>query len=319
MIKSRISAFRMEYAVSPGVYALGNPDEKSDVFASANYKLSFDILRRELSGMNAWILVLDTKGINVWCAAGKGTFGTDELVGRIMMHNIEKIVSHKRIIVPQLGAPGIDAAEVQRRTGFRVSYGPVRASDIREYISSNYRASKEMRRVKFTFIDRLILTPIELNPVIKKLPVLALAVLLAGGIQPEGILYKSMLTDGLPMLLLLIFSILGGVFITPVLLPFIPFKSFAAKGWVATAVITALSFAFIPYLRPQNIYFTIFGMLIFPAFSSYLALQFTGASTYTSISGVVKEIKYSMPFYKLSIAISVLLFAAYKIKQWGII
>src|SRR5512142_3172012 len=83
MVKSRTSGFRMHYAVPPGRYALGNPTASSDVFVSANYKLSFDILRRELAGLSAWVLVLDTKSINVWCAAGKGTFGTDELVTRI--------------------------------------------------------------------------------------------------------------------------------------------------------------------------------------------------------------------------------------------
>ena len=46
-------------------------------------KLSFDILRRELKGLNAWVLVLDTKSINVWCAAGKGTFSTNELISRM--------------------------------------------------------------------------------------------------------------------------------------------------------------------------------------------------------------------------------------------
>jgi len=54
MIKSRIGAFRMNYAVSPGLSAVGEPMEDSDVFVSANYKLSFDILRRELKGLNAW-------------------------------------------------------------------------------------------------------------------------------------------------------------------------------------------------------------------------------------------------------------------------
>ena len=83
MIKSRIGAFRMNYAVTPGLYAVGDPTGESDVFVTANYKLTFDILRRALKGMNAWVLVLDTKSINVWCAAGKGTFGTDELVKRI--------------------------------------------------------------------------------------------------------------------------------------------------------------------------------------------------------------------------------------------
>jgi hypothetical protein len=71
---------RNNYRVRPGLYALGSPDRKSPVLVSANYKLSFDVLRRAMSGRQAWILVLDSDGVNVWCAAGKGTFATEELV-----------------------------------------------------------------------------------------------------------------------------------------------------------------------------------------------------------------------------------------------
>ncbi|MDY3203163.1 MAG: carbon monoxide dehydrogenase, partial [Methanocorpusculum sp.] len=80
---ARLGWRRSEHRVEPGLYRLGDPDADSPVFASANYSLSFDALRSPLAGIDAWILVLDTKGINVWCAAGKGTFGTDELVRRI--------------------------------------------------------------------------------------------------------------------------------------------------------------------------------------------------------------------------------------------
>jgi acetyl-CoA decarbonylase/synthase complex subunit gamma len=104
MIKSRVGAFRMHYTVPPGLYAVGEPTPESDVFVTANYKLSFDILRRELKEMDAWVLVLDTKSINVWCAAGKGTFGTNELVQRISAAKLDKVVSHRRLILPQLGA-----------------------------------------------------------------------------------------------------------------------------------------------------------------------------------------------------------------------
>ncbi len=119
MIKSRIGAFRMNYAVTPGLYAVGDPTKDSDVFVTANYKLTFDILRRELKGMNAWILVLDTKSINVWCAAGKGTFGTDELIKRIAEAKLETVVSHRRIILPQLGAVGVNAGDGAEENGFQ--------------------------------------------------------------------------------------------------------------------------------------------------------------------------------------------------------
>jgi len=100
---------RNKYRVGPGLYAVGTPGPESEVFVTANYKLTFDILRKNMTGLNVWILVLDTKGVNVWCAAGKGTFGTKELVSRIRLVSLERIVNHKRLILPQLGATGVAA------------------------------------------------------------------------------------------------------------------------------------------------------------------------------------------------------------------
>lgn len=91
-LKVRWSVGRMNYRVTPGIYAIGNPDRNSRVFVTGNYKLSFDYLRRALNGLNGWILVIDTKGINVWCAAGKGTFSTKEVVRRIRIHHLDQIV-----------------------------------------------------------------------------------------------------------------------------------------------------------------------------------------------------------------------------------
>ena len=73
----------MRYLIAPGLYRIGKPEANSPVLVTANYKLTVDTVRRWLAGMNVWLLVLDTKGVNVWCAAGKGTFGTAELVRRI--------------------------------------------------------------------------------------------------------------------------------------------------------------------------------------------------------------------------------------------
>jgi len=80
-IMCRISnKFRMNYSVAPGLYAIGNPDESSPVLVTANYRLTCDHLHKAMEKSNVWVLIIDTKGINVWCAAGKGTFGTSELM-----------------------------------------------------------------------------------------------------------------------------------------------------------------------------------------------------------------------------------------------
>ena len=105
----RLGVNRMRHRVTPGLYALGNPTPDSPVFVTANYTLSFDALRSALAGVDGYIMVLDTRGINVWCAAGEGTFGTDELVQRIEETALHDVVSHRVLILPQLGAPGVAA------------------------------------------------------------------------------------------------------------------------------------------------------------------------------------------------------------------
>jgi len=127
-MRMRMGIGRMDYRVLPGLYAVGTPGAASPVLVTANYKLTFDILRAGLSGLDAWILVLDTHGVNVWCAAGKGTFSTEE-VDRVQEARLGELVRHRVLILPQLGAPGVAAHEVKRRCGFGVEYGPVRAQN----------------------------------------------------------------------------------------------------------------------------------------------------------------------------------------------
>ncbi len=318
-VKARMSSFRMSFTVTPGIYAAGKPDENSDVIVTANYKMSFDAVRSELNGINAWILVLDTKGINVWCAAGKGTFGTDELIRRILKSNLSKIVSHKNVIVPQLGAPGIDSGEVRRKSGFRVIYGPVRAKDLPLFIQNGHKCDTEMRRVRFDIADRLILTPIELRQIFSKFHFFALFVFIFFGLTSEGIIFRDSIMKGSFFLASGLLSIFAGAFITPVFLPYIPFRAFTMKGWVAGIVIFSGSFYIFGIFESYNLFLIISAMILFPLLSSYMAFQFTGASTYTSLSGVKKELKIALPFYISGTVLSLIFLVLYKVSDWGII
>lgn len=315
--KCRAGAFRMRYLIAPGLYAVGEPDSKSDVFVSANYKLSFDILRRALKGLSAWILVLDTKGINVWCAAGKGTFGTDELTKRIFEARLYEVVEHKRIIVPQLGAPGISAHVVQKETGFRVYYGPVEASDIRAYVNAGYKATPEMREKKFPLADRLVLVPMELIPAMKGYAVYAMIIFVISGIKPSGIAFMDALNGSLPFLFLGFAAIFAGAVLTPLALPFLPFRSFALKGWFAGMALTIAALMAGKGHKQTGAVFIALSCIFFPLVSSYVALQFTGSSTYTGMTGVRKEMKYAMPVYIAGAVISLVLLTAFKLAEMG--
>jgi hypothetical protein len=289
----RFSVGRGKYRVDPGLYRLGRPSKSSDVFVSANYKLSFDHLRRNLKGMDAWILVLETHGINVWCAAGKGTFGSRQLIKQVRDTRLKLYVDHRRLIVPQLGAPGIAAHMVKEETGFTVKYGPVRASDIKSYISSGYSKDLAERTVNFTFRDRFILTPVELVNSLKYLvPVIALFVLLSG-IHPDGFSIQLMWKEGARAALFLMAAYLSGAFLAPLLLPLLPFRQFGGKGLVAGFLVSGLVLLLFPFgLSPLSVPGWI---LLSGAVSSFLTMNFTGASTYTSLSGVRKEMRMFVP------------------------
>ncbi len=273
---------RNRYSIVPGLYAVGDPDAKCVVLVTANYKLSFDALRKELGGLDAWILVLDTKGINVWCAAGKGTFGTDELVRRIELSGLPAIVSHRTVIVPQLGATGVAAFKVKQESGFKVVFGPIRTRDIKAFLLNGMKATGGMRSVTFTLPERLAVVPVELVSSMKIL-LLVFAALALVNLFVGKIPLTSLLLEGLPFL----GAVLTGTVVVPLLLPWIPFRSFALKGWLL-GILWALGISLIRDVGAARLAGY---LLILPAVSSYLALNFTGSTTFTSQSGVNREIR----------------------------
>jgi hypothetical protein len=296
-IKARWGVGRMDYAVDPGLYALGNPKRESPVLVSANYKLSFDELRSALPGRDLWILVLDTKGINVWCAAGKGTFGTEEVVGRIEASGLKEIVSHRSLILPQLGAPGVAAHTVKKLSGFGVRYGPIKAEDIPAYLDAGFKATSTMRLKTFPLKERAVLIPIELVETLKPTLIIAPVLFLLGGIGGPAGFWANALHDGGFAVLAFLSAIIAGAVLHPLLLPYLPGRAFSAKGlWLGAAV--AVMMLFLQGYDP-SVWAGRLGMLawllIIPAVTAYLAMNFTGASTYTSLSGVNKEMRWALP------------------------
>jgi hypothetical protein len=319
-IKCRIGSRRNDYKAVPGLHAKGMPDKNSDVFVTSNYKLTFDILRKSLEKLDAWILVLDTKGINVWCAAGKGTFGTGELIRTIKDTKLKGLLSHNKVIVPQLGAVGVSAHKVMEETGFKVNYGPIKSGDIRAYIDNNYTATEEMRRIKFPLKDRLILVPVEFFQPWKKFLYLSVLTLILFGLQSNGIIFSSIFYEGLPIVILGAVSIAAGSVLVPAFLPILPTRSFAVKGF-AVGLITPLAALFFSGLISifGNGYIIAFCWILFPVISSFIGLQFTGASTFTNMSGVKKELKIGLPVYLAGTAVSAILFILFKLSSWGIL
>jgi len=295
--KARWGIGRMHYTIEPGLYALGKPDERSPVLVTANYKMSFDKLREVLPGRDMWILVLDTKGINVWCASGKGTFGTMELIGRIESSGLSQIVSHRELILPQLSGPGVAAHHVKKLSGFKVIYGPIRAADLPTFLDGGLIATPEMRLKTFTTLERIVLIPIELVSVMKAgLIIIPILFLLAYfGRLGEG--WTNALNHGLFSVLAFLMAIFAGTVLTPLLLPWLPGRAFSIKG-LTVGILTGLillSFYWGDWITHAGRLEIIAWLFLIPGLSAYLAMNFTGASTYTSLSGVKKEMRWALP------------------------
>ena len=292
---------RTRYSVEPGLYAVGAPAAQAPLLATANYKFSFDRLRAALGGLDAWLIVLDTRGINVWCAAGKGTFGTQELLNRLALTGAAGVVGHRLLVLPQLAAPGVAAHEVRTRSGFTVMYGPVRAEDLPVFLRDGCRASGDMRKVTFTLRERLAVVPVELTQ--RWVPALAvmLALFLGAGFGRDG--YRLAVEQWPGIAAAVWVNLLAGVALTPALLPWLPGRSFGLKG-AEMGILTGAA------LWLAGRYGLLEGLgvcLLSVAACSFLGLMFTGCTPYTSASGVRRELRWALPLQTAAAAAGVVL------------
>ncbi|MCI5124648.1 MAG: hypothetical protein D3925_09270, partial [Candidatus Electrothrix sp. AR5] len=184
-IRVRIGMARNQYKVNPGLYGVGAPSLESPVFVTANYKLSFDALRKELIGLDSWLLVVDTRGINVWCAAGKRSFSTEEVARQVQQSGLERVVSHRELILPQFAAIGVALHELQKQCGFKGVFGPIRAEDVPQFMRQNRKADESQRSVTFTLAERLTLVPVEITLIWKQFFLAVLVGFILSGIGSD--------------------------------------------------------------------------------------------------------------------------------------
>lgn len=307
-VRARVGIARNQYKINPGLYCVGNAAAASPVFVTANYKLSFDALRRELAGIDAWILVADTRGINVWCAAGKGTFCAGEIALQVQRAGLEKIVSHRELILPQFGATGVAARELRKLCGFKGIFGPLRAEDIPRFLDNGKKADEPMRTVTFSLGERLVLVPVEIALIWKPFALILLTLFVLSGIGPDVFSVQASLARGVNAAWATVLAILAGALATPALLPWIPGRQFWFKGVLAGAIV-GLAYVYggmdsAGIIEKFGLWFWIV------AAASYMAMNFTGATPYTSLSGVEKEMRRGLPVQCVGAAAALVLWIA---------
>ena len=298
-IGARTGFSRNNYKITPGLYCIGSPDATSPVLVTANYKLSFDALRKELAGINSWLLVIDTRGINVWCAAGKGTFSAEEIAYQVHRANLDRIVTHNEILLPQLSANGVAAHELKKLCGFKARFGPILAAHLPKFLQAGV-ADEEMRSVTFNLRERAVLIPLEICMLWKQLGAVALIIFTLSGISPGYFSPTLALNRSILMIYATLAAILAGAVATPLLLPWLPLRQFWLKGAIMGSVASSLPLYIGIHSTGSIEKLAICLWTICCA--SYLAMNFTGSTPFTSLSGVAKEIRGGLVF-QISLAV----------------
>jgi len=305
-IGARSGFARNNYTITPGLYCIGEADKNAPVLVTANYKLTFDALRRELVGQNLWLLVIDTRGINVWCAGGKGTFSAEEIAYQVKRAQLDLVVDHRQLQLPQLSANGVALHDLKNLCGFRGRFGPILASDIPEWLRTG-ETSEQMRTVTFTLRERAVLIPLEICLIWKKLGIATLIFFLLSGISPAIFSTDLALDRGSLLFLATLAAILAGAVATPLFLPWLPFRQFWLKGAVMGSVSALLLFAGLFQGKGSEmiaLFFWISGC------SSFMAMNFTGSTPFTSLSGVAKEMRHGLAFQMGSTVLALLFWVA---------
>ncbi len=139
--------------------------------------------------------------------------------------------------------------------------------------------------------------PVELVQALKCAAIVLPIAFLLGGLGGPGTFWANASTHGLFAVAAVIGAIIAGAIVVPILLPWLPGRAFAMKGLIPGFVITIalLGWRMVDWGLPLGISETIAWLLFVPALTTYLAMNFTGASTYTSLSGVKKEMRWSVP------------------------
>ena len=302
---ARLGVIRRRYRVAPGLYAVGSPGPDSPVLVTANYKLSFDSLRFSVSGIDAWLLVADTRGINVWCAAGKGTFSAGEVSDLVRRSRLAEVVRHRRLVLPQLAAPGVTAREVTRDCGFDVRFGPVRATDLPAWLERDGQGDEAMREVTFTLAERAVLIPVELYLLARPLLGLVVLALCLSGLGPGVFSPAAAVQRGVLLLGATGLGILAGAVLVPLLLPWLPARQFWLKGVYTGLAVAALARPLVAtgVSGVEQAALTLWAVAV----SSYLAMNFTGSTPFTSLSGVEREMRRGLPVQLLAVGAAAVL------------
>ncbi len=145
----------LPFPARTGLVAIGEPGPESPVLLTCNFDLTVRRVKRALRGIDCWLLVANSRGVNVWCAATGGLLSNHAVISVLKTSGIADKVQHRRLILPQLAATGIEGKRIRQQTHWQVVWGPVEARDIPAFLAAGQHKTPAMRQVTFPWLRRL--------------------------------------------------------------------------------------------------------------------------------------------------------------------
>jgi hypothetical protein len=206
---------------------------------------------------------------------------------------------------------GVSANAVRAATGYRVVWGPVRSADLRDFLAAGLTATPEMRAVTFTLPERVALSPMEIVPSLKyalwAVALLMALAVLGASIGAHALAWQAALMAILPSIASFALAVFAGAVLVPVLLPWLPGRAFTMKGAIAGGVLALAALAALPgMLGGQNLWGWLGELLLVTAAASYVGVNFTGSTPYTSPSGVEAELRRALPVQGAALAVGLI-------------
>jgi cyclopropane fatty-acyl-phospholipid synthase-like methyltransferase len=317
--------------IEPGLYKSGNPTKESPVVVTANYELTYYTVMRALAKdrLDAWVLVCDTNGINVWCAARGIHFNSDDVVQMIRLTRLREAVNHNELILPQLSAAGMDPGMIQKRTGFRVRYGPVRIHELSKWLELDKPRPKprDMATVTFSLRERMeqsvshipfLFAALLWKPVALFLGLLWIANMVSIIVLPN--LFGAVLSVTIALLLVFgqfLLSLIGNAFTLGLVFPILPSKgnSFWRRG-LGFATIT-LPIAFVIMLMLQAHWTTVVVWIVAQfVMATSLTMDFSGMTSVSDPKVIRREYPNMILTLKVGIAFIVIFNILVAIMGW---
>jgi ubiquinone/menaquinone biosynthesis C-methylase UbiE len=277
--------------IEPGIYQSGNPDENSPIIVTANYLYTYIKFMRAVKEKDMWVLCVDSRGINVWCAARGNNFGNKQLIEAVNASGIAKITNKKTLILPQLSAGGIAAPLLKSEDPtfpFNILYGPVWAKDLPQFLEERpARKPDKMKLAKFSGSHRVRAGITHTTFLFRKIflwPSILLLLILSGFVVFNLLSLSSLWTVGEIWL----WIILTNIIIT-LLFPLTKFtRKFIIKGIFFGALIIAL-FSGIIWLLNGSLYYILLNLFFYFWIAFFSTMSFSGYTMATSPQEIQDE------------------------------